>query len=90
MSKYVENKMTVANTTVRFFFKRSQAISEANLRTKATQQQHSAIIAYPERSHENDPNTYGWLIENVVSKEYFDIDGRVPDVVIEALTKVKR
>lgn len=75
----VENKMVVDNTTVRFFHKRSDAINDGNLRVKTTSQKHADIYCY----HEG--NGVGYLVENRVTDEYYDVAGKVPENVIEVL-----
>jgi hypothetical protein len=63
----VFNRVTCGHQTVRFFFKRADAINQANAHTRLAQQQHNAV-------HTQE----GWLVENAVTKELFDIDGRLP------------
>jgi len=64
----VFNRVVVGTSTVRFFFKRADAINRANAHTKAAQQQHNAVQTKD-----------GWLVENSVTKELFDIDGKLPE-----------
>lgn len=63
----VFNRVAIGTVTVRFFFKRADAINQANSYTKTTNQQHNAV-----------PTLNGWLVENAVTKKLFDLDGEVP------------
>jgi len=64
----VFNRTELGGVTVRFFFKRADAINRANAHTRGTNQQHNAVHT-----------SQGWLVENAVTKELFDIDGKLPE-----------
>lgn len=79
---YSINRTTVANTTVRFFMERHQAIGQANALTRATNEQYKAVRAY---LNDSDSSHVGYPIENAVRKTFQDTDGVLPEVVVQAL-----
>lgn len=68
-----QNRTTVANTTVRFFARRADAINLANLLTRGRDYQHNA------KHFES-----GWLVLSVRG-ELHDVDGKLPTVVVASL-----
>lgn len=77
-------RITVANTTIRLFANRRDAINEANLLTKGLQEQHNAVHV----KHEANGvlNGAGWLVENAPKKTLRDHNGTLSPEVVSELT----
>lgn len=71
----ISAKFVVADQNVRFYLQRSRAIGLANSMTSSFNRQFNAVHA----------KGYGWLIKDVVLKEVYDADGKLPSAVVEAL-----
>lgn len=69
------DKFVVAGRNVRVYLLRSHAINMANSMTSSFDRQFSAVQA----------KGYGWLIKDVVLKEVYDVEGKLPSDVVEAL-----
>lgn len=61
-------RFEIAGSVVRFFPERRPAIQAANARTQNSNEQHRAM--------RSDRGFY--VVQNVVTKELFDVDGRIP------------
>jgi len=70
----IQNRTEIAGNRVRFYAERSEAIQMANLMTKSREYQHRAESFGSQR----------WLIHSVRG-EMYDIDGRLPQVVVNEL-----
>lgn len=71
-------RVVAANYVCRLFQDRRDAINECNARTKIEDQQHQEVRVL-----------LGYIVQNVVTKQYYDGSGRMPDVAAEALVREK-
>jgi hypothetical protein len=70
----VSIRVEIAGVTVRLFGERRDAINEANARTRLRDQQHHEMKIQ-----------LGYLVKNVVTGEFFDATGPLPEKVMDAL-----
>ena len=70
-------RVEVLDTVVRLFPTRQRAIQECNLLTRSTDQQYREV-----RTNEG-----GYIVHNVVTKTYKDMDGMLSPAVVSELLK---
>jgi hypothetical protein len=67
-------RVEIAGVTVRLFQERRDAITEANARTRLRDQQHREVKVQ-----------LGYLVRNIITNDFFDTVGPIPQKAVDAL-----